>query len=258
MDRLKIGISACFFHPDAERSPAFGKTLQWIEQSTAHWVMRRRAAGDGAVPGRRDAVAATYASKTTRNGSTAWSCTAAPTSGRAATARSRSSRNGAATACATNTRSRWCGLRRARQAGVRHLPRPAVDQRGARRHAVPGHRHAEARRAACTATRRMYDQNFHEVDIVAGHAAWRSSCCRRGATSQQRPPPGHQGPRAGLRGRGAFARRRHRRGDPPAPAALFWPRCSGTPNSIAAARRRRRHAAARRLPAAARAARHAS
>lgn len=38
-ERLKIGISACFFHPDPARSAAATKTLQWIEQSTAHWVM---------------------------------------------------------------------------------------------------------------------------------------------------------------------------------------------------------------------------
>jgi putative glutamine amidotransferase len=38
-ERLKIGISACFFHPDAQRKAAPSKTLLWIEQSTAHWVM---------------------------------------------------------------------------------------------------------------------------------------------------------------------------------------------------------------------------
>lgn len=39
LPRLKIGISACFLHPDPQRS-AFGfKTLQYIEQSMAHWVM---------------------------------------------------------------------------------------------------------------------------------------------------------------------------------------------------------------------------
>ena len=37
--RLKIGISACFFHPDGERKAAPSKTLLWIEQSTAHWVL---------------------------------------------------------------------------------------------------------------------------------------------------------------------------------------------------------------------------
>jgi putative glutamine amidotransferase len=39
MDRLKIGISACFLHPDVQRSVFAFKTLQYIEQSMAHWVM---------------------------------------------------------------------------------------------------------------------------------------------------------------------------------------------------------------------------
>ena len=43
MDRLKIGISACFFHPDPGRKAAPSKTLQFIEQSTAHWVMSQGA-----------------------------------------------------------------------------------------------------------------------------------------------------------------------------------------------------------------------
>ncbi len=43
--RLKIGISACFLHPDPTRA-AFGtKTLQYVEQSMAHWVM-----AGGALP----------------------------------------------------------------------------------------------------------------------------------------------------------------------------------------------------------------
>ena len=37
--RLKIGISACFFHADASRPIFTGKTLQYVEQSIAHWVM---------------------------------------------------------------------------------------------------------------------------------------------------------------------------------------------------------------------------
>ncbi|MES2937544.1 MAG: type 1 glutamine amidotransferase [Pseudomonadota bacterium] len=45
MDRLKIGISACLFHPDPGRKAAPQKTLQWIEQSTAHWLM-----SEGALP----------------------------------------------------------------------------------------------------------------------------------------------------------------------------------------------------------------
>jgi len=39
MDRLKIGISACFFHADPARAIFTGKTLQYVEQSIAHWVM---------------------------------------------------------------------------------------------------------------------------------------------------------------------------------------------------------------------------
>jgi putative glutamine amidotransferase len=37
--RLKIGISACFMHPDPARQLFTGKTLQYVEQSIAHWVM---------------------------------------------------------------------------------------------------------------------------------------------------------------------------------------------------------------------------
>ena len=38
-DRIKVGISACFFHADAKRPIFTGKTLQYVEQSVAHWVM---------------------------------------------------------------------------------------------------------------------------------------------------------------------------------------------------------------------------
>ena len=38
-DRLLIGISVCLMHPDTTRKSAPSKTLQFIEQSTAHWVM---------------------------------------------------------------------------------------------------------------------------------------------------------------------------------------------------------------------------
>jgi putative glutamine amidotransferase len=37
--RLKIGISACFMHADPNRQLFTGKTLQYVEQSIAHWVM---------------------------------------------------------------------------------------------------------------------------------------------------------------------------------------------------------------------------
>jgi putative glutamine amidotransferase len=41
--RLKIGVSACFFHADPERPVFTGKTLQYVEQSIAHWVQSQGA-----------------------------------------------------------------------------------------------------------------------------------------------------------------------------------------------------------------------
>jgi putative glutamine amidotransferase len=38
-ERIKVGISACFFHADPARAIFTGKTLQYVEQSVAHWVM---------------------------------------------------------------------------------------------------------------------------------------------------------------------------------------------------------------------------
>jgi putative glutamine amidotransferase len=40
---VRIGISACFFHADPQRSVFKGKTLQYIEQEMAHWVMQEDA-----------------------------------------------------------------------------------------------------------------------------------------------------------------------------------------------------------------------
>ncbi|WP_332777937.1 gamma-glutamyl-gamma-aminobutyrate hydrolase family protein [Polaromonas sp.] len=44
-EHLKIGISACFFHPDPARTAFASKTLQYVEQSMAHWLM-----SGGALP----------------------------------------------------------------------------------------------------------------------------------------------------------------------------------------------------------------
>jgi putative glutamine amidotransferase len=41
--RLAIGISACFFHADPSRPIFTGKTLQYVEQSLAHWVQSQGA-----------------------------------------------------------------------------------------------------------------------------------------------------------------------------------------------------------------------
>ena len=38
-NRLKIGVSACFFHADPQRPVFTNKTLQYVEQSIVHWVM---------------------------------------------------------------------------------------------------------------------------------------------------------------------------------------------------------------------------
>ncbi len=62
---LKIGISACFFHPDPQRAVFKGKTLQYVEQEMAHWVMQKDAMalmipspeGDSRRPGSRVTVA---------------------------------------------------------------------------------------------------------------------------------------------------------------------------------------------------------
>lgn len=42
-ERPKIGVSACFFHADPNRPIFTGKTLQYVEQSIAHWVQSQGA-----------------------------------------------------------------------------------------------------------------------------------------------------------------------------------------------------------------------
>lgn len=37
--RPKIGLSACFSHADTQRKLFIGKTLQYVEQTVAHWLM---------------------------------------------------------------------------------------------------------------------------------------------------------------------------------------------------------------------------
>ena len=39
MDLLKVGISACFMHPDPTRAAFAIKTLNYVEQSVPRWVM---------------------------------------------------------------------------------------------------------------------------------------------------------------------------------------------------------------------------
>ena len=49
-DRVKVGISACFFHADPGRAIFTGKTLQYVEQSIAHWLMSSSAALPVMIP----------------------------------------------------------------------------------------------------------------------------------------------------------------------------------------------------------------
>jgi putative glutamine amidotransferase len=44
-DTLRIGVAACFFHADPKRPIFKGKTLLYLEESLAHWLM-----AGGAVP----------------------------------------------------------------------------------------------------------------------------------------------------------------------------------------------------------------
>ncbi len=45
MRTLRIGVSACFFHPDPTRNVFKGKTLLYFEESLVHWIER-----GGALP----------------------------------------------------------------------------------------------------------------------------------------------------------------------------------------------------------------
>ena len=108
--RLKIGISRLLLPPGPGTRRCFtGKTLLWIEQSTAHWVM-----SEGALPVMVPSLrGATYRGDVTLDDYAQWldglvharrRRRLAGQLRRAAAA----ARVGTATACATNTRSRWC------------------------------------------------------------------------------------------------------------------------------------------------------
>ena len=109
-------------------------------------IVERRAGGDGPEPGRRDAAGATSRSPTT------------PTALDALVLEGGSDVSPGSYG-ETPLEPKWSGdrirddyeiallrgLRRARQARARHLPRPAADERRVRRHAAAGHRHAASR-----------------------------------------------------------------------------------------------------------------
>lgn len=70
--RLKIGLSACFSHADPARSLFTNKTLQYVEQSIAHWLMSAGAMVVMVPCPRARPRAATPSCRTTPSGSMAW------------------------------------------------------------------------------------------------------------------------------------------------------------------------------------------
>ena len=137
---LRIGISACFFHADPQRPIFKGKTLQYVEQSIARWVLAEGALAY-LIPSPEKDVAPF------RRGS------------RRARARGRVRRF--ADELRRKADPTRMGGRRVRDdyeiSAVREfvarkkpvlgdLPGPAAPQRRARRHALPGHRLPASRR----------------------------------------------------------------------------------------------------------------
>ena len=91
-------------------------------------------------------------------------------------------------------------FRRRGQAGARHLPRPAGDQRRVRRHAVSGHPDPAAQARIAHRDAKLYDQNFHTIEFVPGtrladlypHPGFKApDRPHRPLRGQQRASPGH-------------------------------------------------------------------
>jgi alcohol dehydrogenase class IV len=90
---LLIGVSARIYYPGSQGAlpGVFTKTLHYLEQSVAHWVLSGHAMAVmiPAVTATASCCAATWRCTTTRRRSTAWCCRAATTWRRRATARRR-------------------------------------------------------------------------------------------------------------------------------------------------------------------------
>lgn len=70
--RLKIGLSACFQHADPSRSLFTNKTLQYVEQSIAHWLMSAGAMVVMVPCPTGETARGDASCRITPNGSTAW------------------------------------------------------------------------------------------------------------------------------------------------------------------------------------------
>ena len=221
------------------KRPIFkGKTLQYVEQSIAHWVMQRRRAGAHGPCARRRHAALGQ-----------------PRHRRRLRARARRPGLEGGSDVAPGSYGEepldpsWAGdrirddyeiaLLRAFVAASKpvlgDLPRRAADQRRAWRHAVPGHRHAAARERSSTATGRSTTRTATRprsspdsglAELYPGdHASPRSTRCttRRSRTSAATS--------SSRRARSRIAWSRRSAGTGRLPVR----RCSGTPSSTTAA-----------------------
>ena len=176
------------------------KTLHFLEQSVAHWVMRGGALAVmiPAVDAReRRSNAPTSSLDALRRGARRTGAAGRQRPGAGELWRNAAARpNGPATAVRDRYEMRaGRRLHRRRQAGVRHLPRPPAAER-----AFGGtlYQDIQTQRPDALAhrDRAHYERNLHAVKIVPGtRLAGCTPDCRRGAR-EQHPPPGHQGPGA--------------------------------------------------------------
>ena len=233
-------------HPPSDGSSVslggvFTKTLHYLEQSVAHWVMSEQRAGvDDPLDRKRGdrSSAATCGSTTTPRRSTAWCCRAAPTSCRRRTARSRASPRGPATPMRDRYEielfeafvgkgkpvlgiCRGCQLINVAFGGT--LYQDIATQ-------IPGalnHRDIA-----------KYERNFHALKFVPGTQLAKLYPPRRRG-DQHDPPPGGEQARSRADRRGAGRAGRHRRGDPLARSELRARRPVASGVHVRAGHRRR-------------------
>ena len=170
--RLKIGISACFMHADPARPLFTGKTLQYVEQSIAHWVMSTGALAV-MIP---SPTGATQRGDVTLDHYAQWLDGLVLHGGADVSPLSYGEEP---------MQEKWIGDKIRDEyemdlvAAFERNGKPVFGVcRGLqllnvalRRHAVPGHPAPSCRRPCSIATPSVYDRNFHTVEIVPGIAA---------------------------------------------------------------------------------------
>ena len=251
--RIKIGISALLL-PRRRRRGRLHRQDAALRRAVDRALgdVERRARADDPEPGRRHARRATCASTDYAE----WLDGLVLQGGSDVCARqlrraAAGPRSGTATACATTTRSScFDAFVGARQAGARHLPRPAADERRPRRHALQD-----------IATQRPEALVHRDADDLRPQRPPRSSSCqgtrlaralRRRRARRSINSVHHQAVKELGRG---FVVEARCPSDGIVEAirwpgrARTWPPCSGIPNSIGQRRRHaRRSTRPRRLP----------